>query len=77
MPVPRVFTLERNGLKVRELSTTFQGRAKTFRFPYTTDDPDEINYLLSRGAKAKLGSPPRPQSVRPPKPKPLKGGDEK
>lgn len=37
----------------KELTTTLNGKAKTFRFPYTTNDQEEINYLLSRGATVK------------------------
>jgi hypothetical protein len=57
---------------VRELSTTFAGRAKTFRFPYTTDSQEEFEYLAGVGAKYKRALR-RPNKIN----QPLKGGDEK
>lgn len=50
---PRTFVLMRDGVAVNELTTTIHKKRKTFEFPYTTSDPREIKYLLSRGAAEK------------------------
>ena len=75
----RVLTLRNpEGVKVNELAATVGGRRKTFHFPYTTNDQQEIDFLLSVGARP---HPPVARSERAPmKPsneEPLKGGEEK
>ena len=68
----REFTLTRKGVEVGELTTVFEGRRKTFVFPHPTDDPHEIEYLVSRGAKGRAIPKSRPFY----KPyEPLKGGE--
>lgn len=90
-PEPRIFTLTRNGEEVRVLVTTKNGRYKAYRFPYTTNDQQEIDYLLRRGATAKRPKPmvvkTKPATAKsgpayPPyksfrRYEPLEGGDQK
>ena len=71
----RTFTLTVDGEEARELTTVLGGRLTTFQFPYTTNDQQEIDYLLRQGAKSKRTLTSRP--TYPYNVEPLKGGDEK
>ncbi len=78
---PLIFTLTNDeGEEVRVLARTVEGRMKTFRFPYTTEDEQEIDYLLRRGAKPRRATPPRRPPARPLRSasinQPLEGGEE-
>jgi len=54
VPELRTFTLkDPEGMEVNELTSTVGGRRKTFRFPYATNDQQEIAFLLLRGAQAR------------------------
>lgn len=72
----RTFVLRgHDGEQVNELTVMFQGRLRTFPFPYPTNDPAEIRFLKKKGAKEKYVPPVRRTSPAPKPAEPLKGGE--
>lgn len=82
----RMFTMTINGETMREFTCYRDGKQVSFSFPYPSNDPREIDFLLRHGAKEirvtlnaemRRGSLPKPSFTRVHNKQPLKGGEEK
>jgi hypothetical protein len=76
----RILTLTRNGRRIREWMTMFDGRLTTFEFPYETNDQREIDILLLHGAAVRRTPVEKPLDSAGSTPfvtknEPLKGGE--